>query len=94
MVFFLSRALLSLPFHLFGVYNFSKCFAFFITMLYKPLCSDMCKLIILLFIEERKRLKKTVELSGNEFQSTISGAKEISLYLGHLNSELRSVPMD
>lgn len=39
-------------------------------------------------------MKKTAEHSGNEFQSTNSGAKQIPLYLGQLKSELRSIPMD
>lgn len=39
-------------------------------------------------------MKKTAEHSGNEFQSTNSGAKEIPLYLGQHKSELRSIPID
>lgn len=39
-------------------------------------------------------MKKTAEHSGNEFQSTNSGAMEIPLYLGQLNLELRPIPMD
>lgn len=39
-------------------------------------------------------MKKTAEHSGNERQSTNSGAMEIPLYLGQLNLELRPIPMD
>lgn len=39
-------------------------------------------------------MKKTVEHSGNELQSTNSSTMEMPLYLGQFNLELRLIPMN